>query len=432
MLSALVSLSHRSSMPSAPAPRMPQDSFYRGLEDEEKANLHSRRQRSATPAIWPARPILLVPAGARCALLQEGRACHYPPMQTPQTHTEFGHTSAGYNFDHPDAFDTDAIIACLDDLKVGAATSSLCCAVLCCAVRLIAGWVAQRRLGLRAPQCVAAARLYHCLFRPLLACGQPRRLCFATPPTLPSLSAHPVAISCSPEPAAPWKRATELPLFPALMQAMNAVDVPIYDFKLHQRSEESRRVPPAGARRVWTRRVGGRHVLAWTGLAVTEQQGMQLLPAAAGGACWLWPRPQGHCGHVVLTEARMHLHCGPSPNHLWLRALESLPPNALALYADVIIIEGILVLHIEEIRERLNMKVYVDTDDDVRLARRWGAAGWRRLGGSWGGGWCGRWWRARRAVCDVCGEPLWGLPVLAYLTSYLAWTHGSWPDMRAL
>lgn len=38
--------------------------------------------------------------------------------------------------------------------------------------------------------------------------------------------------------------------------------------------------------------------------------------------------------------------------------------------ADVVVIEGILVLHMPEIRELLNMKVYVDTDDDVRLARR--------------------------------------------------------------
>lgn len=38
--------------------------------------------------------------------------------------------------------------------------------------------------------------------------------------------------------------------------------------------------------------------------------------------------------------------------------------------ADVIIIEGILILHIPEIREMLNMKIFVDTDDDVRLARR--------------------------------------------------------------
>jgi len=38
--------------------------------------------------------------------------------------------------------------------------------------------------------------------------------------------------------------------------------------------------------------------------------------------------------------------------------------------ADVVIIEGILVLHIESIRELLNMKIFVDTDDDLRLARR--------------------------------------------------------------
>ena len=47
--------------------------------------------------------------------------------------------------------------------------------------------------------------------------------------------------------------------------------------------------------------------------------------------------------------------------------------------ADVVVLEGILVLHMEEIREMLNMKVYVDTDDDVRLARRCGL----RCGASW-------------------------------------------------
>lgn len=40
--------------------------------------------------------------------------------------------------------------------------------------------------------------------------------------------------------------------------------------------------------------------------------------------------------------------------------------------ADVVIVEGILVLHMPEIRDLLNMKIYVDTDDDVRLARRCG------------------------------------------------------------
>lgn len=38
--------------------------------------------------------------------------------------------------------------------------------------------------------------------------------------------------------------------------------------------------------------------------------------------------------------------------------------------ADVVIIEGIMVLHMPEVKKMLNMKIFVDTDDDVRLARR--------------------------------------------------------------
>lgn len=38
--------------------------------------------------------------------------------------------------------------------------------------------------------------------------------------------------------------------------------------------------------------------------------------------------------------------------------------------SEVIILEGILVLHMDRIRELLHMKIFVDTDDDVRLARR--------------------------------------------------------------
>lgn len=38
--------------------------------------------------------------------------------------------------------------------------------------------------------------------------------------------------------------------------------------------------------------------------------------------------------------------------------------------AQVIIIDGILILDNRELRELMDMKVYVDTDDDVRLARR--------------------------------------------------------------
>ncbi|KAF3778041.1 Uridine kinase-like protein 1 [Nymphaea thermarum] len=38
--------------------------------------------------------------------------------------------------------------------------------------------------------------------------------------------------------------------------------------------------------------------------------------------------------------------------------------------SDVIILEGILVFHDEQVRDMMNMKIFVDTDDDVRLARR--------------------------------------------------------------
>lgn len=37
---------------------------------------------------------------------------------------------------------------------------------------------------------------------------------------------------------------------------------------------------------------------------------------------------------------------------------------------DVIIIEGILILEDKRLREMMDIKVYVDTDDDIRLARR--------------------------------------------------------------
>mmetsp|Transcript_124091 Transcript_124091/g.396807 ORF Transcript_124091/g.396807 Transcript_124091/m.396807 type:complete len:465 (-) Transcript_124091:455-1849(-) len=38
--------------------------------------------------------------------------------------------------------------------------------------------------------------------------------------------------------------------------------------------------------------------------------------------------------------------------------------------ADVVIVEGILVLHLKDVIDRCNMKVFVDTPDDLRLARR--------------------------------------------------------------
>ena len=38
--------------------------------------------------------------------------------------------------------------------------------------------------------------------------------------------------------------------------------------------------------------------------------------------------------------------------------------------ADIILVEGSLILNNELIRKRLEWKVYIDTDNDVRLSRR--------------------------------------------------------------
>src|SRR5690606_24122032 len=38
--------------------------------------------------------------------------------------------------------------------------------------------------------------------------------------------------------------------------------------------------------------------------------------------------------------------------------------------APVVLVEGILVLAEKELRDRLDLKIYVDTDPDLRLARR--------------------------------------------------------------
>ena len=38
--------------------------------------------------------------------------------------------------------------------------------------------------------------------------------------------------------------------------------------------------------------------------------------------------------------------------------------------ADVILIEGILVLHMQPLREQMDVKIFVDAEDDVRIIRR--------------------------------------------------------------
>lgn len=38
--------------------------------------------------------------------------------------------------------------------------------------------------------------------------------------------------------------------------------------------------------------------------------------------------------------------------------------------ADVILVEGILIFYDQELRDMFNMKLFVDADPDIRLARR--------------------------------------------------------------
>ena len=47
-----------------------------------------------------------------------------------------------------------------------------------------------------------------------------------------------------------------------------------------------------------------------------------------------------------------------------------LPQTVLVQPAKVLILDGILILENKELRELMDVKVFVDTDDDVRLARR--------------------------------------------------------------
>jgi len=45
-------------------------------------------------------------------------------------------------------------------------------------------------------------------------------------------------------------------------------------------------------------------------------------------------------------------------------------PEAEIKEANVIIVDGTFILHNEAIRQRLNIKIFVETDEDVRLSRR--------------------------------------------------------------
>ncbi|KAK2992877.1 hypothetical protein RJ640_028119 [Escallonia rubra] len=64
----------------------------------------------------------------------------------------------------------------------------------------------------------------------------------------------------------------------------------------------------------------------------------------------------GHPVHVPIYDFKKHRRCSESFRQV----------NA----SDVIILEGILVFHDQRVRNLMNMKIFVDTDADVRLARR--------------------------------------------------------------
>nr|XP_011468320.1 PREDICTED: uridine kinase-like protein 5 isoform X2 [Fragaria vesca subsp. vesca] len=49
---------------------------------------------------------------------------------------------------------------------------------------------------------------------------------------------------------------------------------------------------------------------------------------------------------------------------------QSIEPTCQVKPSDIIILEGILVLHDPRVRDLMNMKIFVDTDSDVRLSRR--------------------------------------------------------------
>ncbi|KAL3813834.1 hypothetical protein ACJIZ3_015102 [Penstemon smallii] len=68
-------------------------------------------------------------------------------------------------------------------------------------------------------------------------------------------------------------------------------------------------------------------------------------------------------------ETLRHGRAVSIPNYDF-KSHKSIEPPRMVNPSDVIILEGILVLHDSRVRDLMNMKIFVDTDSDVRLARR--------------------------------------------------------------
>lgn len=65
------------------------------------------------------------------------------------------------------------------------------------------------------------------------------------------------------------------------------------------------------------------------------------------------------------------IDCNHNTQHNHLGCSKRSQTDCKVMYpADVILFEGILVLYSRELREMMQMKIFVDTDSDTRLARR--------------------------------------------------------------
>ncbi|PSS30405.1 Uracil phosphoribosyltransferase [Actinidia chinensis var. chinensis] len=72
---------------------------------------------------------------------------------------------------------------------------------------------------------------------------------------------------------------------------------------------------------------------------------------------------------LLCMERLKHGHAVSIPNYD-VKSHKCIEPDRKVNPSDVIILEGILVLQDQHVRDLMNMKIFVDTDSDVRLARR--------------------------------------------------------------
>lgn len=70
--------------------------------------------------------------------------------------------------------------------------------------------------------------------------------------------------------------------------------------------------------------------------------------------------------HIEDLRAGKEIH---KPRYSFTQSVR-LPQHSVVPPAPVVIVEGILALAVKEVRERLDIRIYVDADDDIRIIRR--------------------------------------------------------------